>query len=736
MPRCHIYRAQSSGAGRNCRHRLPRGLAAVFLACALTVAPLAASAAEGESSTPAQVWADRLTVVKPDSPLATPKGVLHGTTKSDASAAVPLAAAALPDKYDLRDYDLSTSVKSQGFFGTCWAFGDAAAFESGLLKQRGGDPAKVDLSELQLATFVDWVATEEEAAALGAPGQAGEGVRFEGCSSLDYGANCLTTLSLLSRGTGFVDEAEAPYRNKEGELRTGPVLGWDGEQHEYSQWSSEGDWSVDRSLATKQTYQLQAMGGGFIESVAVAELAQFADYAVANPDAYVSDPSYIDAMKAAMMEHGALAISYCAANATFGEETVNLDEYTNEEKGAIFVDKPLLPDHTIVAVGWDDSFSKENFAGEHQPPADGAWILKNSWGSDPGAKGNVCYWGIDGTGYFYLSYYDATLEEYHWLDPVDEASETSLILQHDLLGAAMGTSGVVAANEPMAGANVFVAQEDMELAATTAYVGLADTEIAVEVYLLAPDWGTPTDGILVAQKTHRTTDETYLRIELDEPVAIAAGQPFSIVQTQWSTATGEKTWLAAVEAAYTETLNEGTEDEVSMGATAVVNPGESYMYDAEGWIDVRDVYSELDEPDARSDDEDTYGNIMIKALGNPAQLVEGEGVYVAPAEPGGDAGSGDGDAGTGENPPSGEADAGAEEPGNKGEEGAPSAKDDGEEQAKKATAEGARKSGEPLAQTGDAAPAVRPVATLALAALAAAALALRHCRTAPRETLS
>ena len=37
--------------------------------------------------------------------------------------------------------------------------------------------------------------------------------------------------------------------------------------------------------------------------------------------------------------------------------------------------------HAVTIIGWDDDYPADNFLEGHRPPQDGAWLVKNSWGS-------------------------------------------------------------------------------------------------------------------------------------------------------------------------------------------------------------------------------------------------------------------------------------------------------------------------------------------------------------------
>ena len=92
-----------------------------------------------------------------------------------------------------------------------------------------------------------------------------------------------------------------------------------------------------------------------------------------------------DQIKWALLKYGSLAVNY---------NNSHNSKYYNSVTHAFYNPNPGH-NHAVSLVGWDDNYPKENFA--MTPPGNGAWICKNSWGSD---------WGED--GFFYISYYDAS----------------------------------------------------------------------------------------------------------------------------------------------------------------------------------------------------------------------------------------------------------------------------------------------------------------------------------------
>ena len=240
-----------------------------------------------------------------------------------------------------------------------------------------------------------------------------------------------------------------------------------------------------------------------------ASLCYAADYSVRNVYLYnysmTNLAGSVATIKQAILDHGAVA---CGINMIAQYYNPVNYSYNCQTAGG---------NHAIAIVGWDDSYSKDNF--NMKPAADGAWIVKNSYGPEFGDQ-----------GYFYVSYEDRTLTEFIAFEAVTAAEQFDNNYQYD------GTANpAYSYNKGEWYANVFEAKGangfNEELKAVGVYTLTTNCNYEVEVYTGLTDAGKPTSGTKVydVPVTGTLTDAGYQTIVLPSAVSLTAGESFAVL---------------------------------------------------------------------------------------------------------------------------------------------------------------------------------------------------------------
>jgi len=271
-----------------------------------------------------------------------------------------------------------------------------------------------------------------------------------------------------------------------------------------------------------------------------------------------------DAIKQALTLYGVVKTSMYMDESPSYYSQANSSYYYSGSNGT---------NHGVAIVGWDDNYSAANFA--TTPPGNGAFIIKNSWGTSWGAA-----------GYFYVSYYDTKIGSNNYVYTAEAATKYARIYQYDPLGqiSAYGYNSTTGWFS-----NIFTAQNYENVEAVSFYT--MDINAAYEVYLYkGVTGGAPRSGTLAAQISGTIPFPGYHTVPLNVPVGVTAGERFSIV-------------VKVINPTYNSPIPAET-FETGYSSQATASAGQSFMSsNGTAWSDVTTITAN--------------GNVCVKAFASP-----------------------------------------------------------------------------------------------------------------------
>ena len=455
----------------------------------------------------------------------------------------------LPEAYDLRTDGYVTSVKYQQG-GTCWCHGTMAAIESNLLIT-GVWQVSAEIDPPNLAEYhLDWWNGFNQHNNDDLDPSSGKGL------IVHQGGDYLAAAAYIARGEGVISSVMANGSN------------------EY-----DDAWYYEAPARRDPSYQI---------------------YYTRNIEWYTAntDLSNIGTIKRAIMSHGAVATCVC-----FHED------FWIPDNGGTVYQPPTdarLPDHSVVIIGWDDYKLT-------RAPQKGAWLAKNSWGSD---------WNYG--GYCWISFYDKHCGQDPEMGAVSFQNVEPLAYDHVYYHDYHGWRDTK--TDCNAVLNAFVAEGTERIEAISFYTAADSVTYTVKVYDRFED-GEPRGELAV--KSGTIAHRGFHTVDLDTPITVAKGDNFNVYlqlsaggyaydrTSEMKVLLSERTKAVGFQepstgevgpqstknvsiSDYYTTAKMNIEDGSGIVVESVSHPNESYYLDATTWLDLYDS--------------DTTANFCIKAL--------------------------------------------------------------------------------------------------------------------------
>ena len=445
-------------------------------------------------------------------------------------------------------------VRSQSPFGTCWTFSTMAPIEGYLLKHNLAQQSDLDLAERALCYFF-------------------------------YD----------------LDGIDDPMQNTLEDVNI-PMLPYNGKTDIYQLGGNVrfasfflANWGVPLSENRAPYSELVKIGrnGDLTDRVhkGVDELDGSLCY---DADYHVQDFRYIpktdmEGIKRAIMENGIVSRSYY--HDTGGKNSWGINFYN--QRYAAYNSGTYhsgSANHAVSVIGWDDDYNADNFNSACRPSKNGAWLIRNSWGSDFG----------DG-GYMWISYEDESLGDVVVFGAVENG--VGLDTNYDNNYFYDGTAGTWkwgVSEGTIHASNVFRASSDEELKAVSIAVYSTDVNYSLQIYKGLTDPSDPKSGtpMLTTPITGQFGYSGYYTVDLGTAIKLDKGETFSVVFTL----EGKTNTYAFTEASYVNGSVIGNIDKRWLEFKAHTEPGQSFFSNnGSSWTDMN-VYGRCFRIHAFTDD--------------------------------------------------------------------------------------------------------------------------------------